>query len=106
MLAPSATESCPLALPELAENDVAPPAVLLPTWMPPPAGPKIPAPPGKLTLFEKVFTPATVWLFVRSTKLCVPEPVPPLAIATIPVSDRLGAAPPDEARGPDAVTPV
>jgi hypothetical protein len=34
----------------------------------------------------KVFAPPIVWAVVRSTKFCVDEPVPPLAIATMPVT--------------------
>lgn len=33
---------------------------------------------------EKVFTPAIVWSFVKSTKFLVVDPVPPLAIPTVP----------------------
>ena len=38
-------------------------------------------------IFElNVLTPPTVWLVVKSTKFCVDAPVPPFAIATIPVT--------------------
>lgn len=33
-------------------------------------------------------------------------PVPPLATPTVPVSDRLGVVPPEEASGAEAVTAV
>jgi hypothetical protein len=47
----------------------------------------------RITLNEmlKVFTPGIEWSVVRSKKFCMAEPVPPLAIATIP--DTLVAVP-------------
>ena len=36
----------------------------------------------------------------------VVDPVPPLVSAMVPVSDRLGVAPPEDANGADAVTLV
>ena len=42
--------------------------------------------PPREVLPVKVLLPATVWAVVKSAKFCVAEPVPPLAMATIPVT--------------------
>ena len=42
--------------------------------------------PSREVLPVKVLLPATVWAVVKSAKFCVAEPVPPLAMATIPVT--------------------
>src|SRR5205814_10280996 len=52
----------------------------------------------------KVLLPATLWSVLRSTKVWVVEPVPPLATATMPVREMLGVCPPLEASGPLAPT--
>jgi hypothetical protein len=45
-------------------------------------------------------------LFVRSTKFCVADPVPPLPIGSTPVNVRFGVRPPLDAMLPLAVTEV
>jgi hypothetical protein len=49
--------------------------------------------------------PETV-VFVPLTRDGVAVPVPPFAIGTKPVSEILGVVPPEDARGPEAVTEV
>ena len=42
--------------------------------------------PSSEVLPDKVLFPPMVWAVVKSAKFCVAEPVPPLAMATIPVT--------------------